>query len=103
MLLHSSNALVSFAELAAPTGIDAPVILLLTSSMAILANDPPVPFNAEIAKLAVSSTASVNVALPLMREVAVSEREEVRLPLHRGSNQFAEKSKREKTRTKRRI
>jgi len=51
---------------------------------------------------AVSIKVSVSVALPLRYEEAVSEGAVKPLD-HRGSNQSAWKSKREKTRTKRRI
>lgn len=53
--------------------------------------------------LAVSTIASVKVALPLMNEAVVLDIEPTKSPFHRGSNQSAEKSKREKTSTKRRI
>jgi hypothetical protein len=72
----------------------------LTPSIAALANEPPVPLIAVTAIPAVR--VSVIVALPLKYDDAVSEG--VTKPLdHRGSNQSAWKSKREKTRTKRRI
>jgi hypothetical protein len=74
----------------------------LTPSIAALANEPPVPLIAVTAIPAVSIRVSVIVALPLKYDDAVSEG--VIKPLdHRGSNQSAWKSKREKTRTKRRI
>ena len=52
-----------------------PVYRLFIVPIAALANDPPVPLIAEIARLAVSSTASVTVALPEMKDVRVSEAE----------------------------
>jgi hypothetical protein len=77
-------------------------ILLLTPSMATLASAPPVPLIAAIAMLAVSINVSASVALPLKYDDAVSEGAIEPLG-HRGSNQSAWKSKREKTRTKRRM
>jgi hypothetical protein len=74
----------------------------LTPSIAALANEPPVPLIAVTAIPAVSIKVSVIVALPLKYDEAVSEGEIKPLD-HRGSNQSAWKSKREKTRTKRRI
>ncbi|KAK0273301.1 hypothetical protein LTR35_012373 [Friedmanniomyces endolithicus] len=65
--------------------------------IAALTSDPPVPFNAEIAKLAVSSTASVTVAFPLMNEDSVSDADRLLSieDCHRSSNQSALKSIRE--------
>lgn len=79
-----------------------PVLLFFALSSAALASDPPVPFSAEIAKFAVSLSSSVTVELPLSSELAASVSLVVE-GCHRGSNQFAWKSKREKTSTKRRI
>lgn len=73
-----------------------------TPSSAALANEPPVPLIAENAMLAVSLNASVNVALPLSSELAVSLIT-VLEGCQRGSNQLAWKSNREKTRTKSRM
>lgn len=64
---------------------------------------PPVPLTAESARLAVSSTASVKVAFPPSTDVAVFDIVVKAFSFHRGSKMSALKSKREKTRTKRRI
>lgn len=98
-----SNPLVPFVAFAVIAELDVPAILCLSPSIAALAKDPPVPLIAETAMLAVSTIASVKVALPLMNEAVVLDMEPTKSPFHRGSNQSAEKSKREKTRTKRRI
>lgn len=98
-----SNPLVPFVAFAVIAEFDVPAILCLRPSIAALANEPPVPLIAETAMLAVSTSASVNVALPPMNEAVVLDMEPTKSPLQRGSNQSAEKSKREKTRTKRRI
>lgn len=72
--------------------------------MAALAIEPPVPFMADIAKLAVSTMASVKVAFPLIMDVIVSDTDVLCVEgFHRGSNQSAWKSNNEKTRTKRSI
>jgi len=96
-LLNHSNPLLLLGVVACP-----PPIRRLTPSKAALASEPPVPLIADKAKLAVSSIASLTVALPLTKEDSVSEAVVVDAG-HRGSNQFARKSKREKTRTKSRI
>jgi hypothetical protein len=97
-----SNTLLPLGMLAAIISLDSPVaILCFAPSIAALTSDPPVPFRAAKAKLAVSITASVSVALPLNRKVAVSLIE-VDAPVHRGSNQSAEKSRREMTTQQRR-
>jgi hypothetical protein len=95
--LTSSNPLPLKVAFAPPSPI-----LRLTPSMATLANAPPVPLIAVIAMLAVSINVSASVALPLKYDDAVSEGAIEPLG-HRGSNQSAWKSKREKTRTKRRM
>lgn len=64
-------------------------------SIAALAKDPPVPLSAVTARPAVCNTASVMVALPLSTEAVVSVIA-VDAPDHRGSNQSASKSRREK-------
>ena len=87
---------------AVPFALLPPVNLLLMLSIAVLAKDPPVPFIADIAMLAVSIKTSVSVAFPLRYELAVSDGDTLSLD-HRGSNQSAPKSKSEKTRTDRRI
>jgi len=82
-----------------------PPTLRFALFIAALTNDPPVPFKTEIAKLAVSSTASVTVALPLMNEDSVSDADRLLSVegCHRGSNQSALKSIREAQSTKRRM
>lgn len=83
--------------------INEPLVdFLLTVSNAALANEPPVPLIAEIAKLAVSPNSSVTVEFPVNNELAASVIRVVE-GCHLGSNQSAWKSKSEKTRTKRSI
>lgn len=96
----SSNPFALLGMLAVTLDPESPASnLFLTLSIAVLASEPPVPLMADMARLAVSSTAWLNVALPLNRFDAVSDIEADMLPFHRGSNQFAEKSNSEKTRT----
>jgi hypothetical protein len=73
--------------------------------MATLAKLPPVPFTAETARLAVSRIASVTVAFPVTKDEIVSVMDDIGRSVgwYRDSNQLALKSKREKTRTKRRM
>lgn len=82
--------------------LDPPVDLLLMLSSARLASEPPVPFTAAIAKLAVSLSSSVTVELPPNKELAVSVILLVE-GCHRGSNQSAWKSKSENTKTNKRM
>lgn len=103
MFRSHSKPLIAFGMLAAAADTGSTSILFLTVSIAALANDPPVPFTAESAVLAVSSTACESVVLPLRKEAPVSDIAVEKLPSHLGSNQSALKSKREKTRTNRSI
>lgn len=98
-----SNPLVPFVAFAVIAELDVPVILCLKPSIAALAKEPPVPLIAETAMLAVSKRASVRVAFPLTNDAVVPDTDAMKSPSHRGSNQSAEKSKSEKTRTKSRI
>ena len=69
-----------------------PAMRFFTLSIAALANDPPVPLSAEMAILAVSLNASVNVAFPLSNAPAVSLMLVALIdgsPCQRGSNQSA--------------
>lgn len=79
------------------------VTFRIMPSMAALASDPPVPLIAVMAIVAVSRSASDRVELPPRNDDAVSDGGEAESSVHRGSNQSALKSKREKMSTKSRI
>ena len=102
--LLSKNPLTHSIPTAPPLPLPeaSPTTLLLTLSMALLAMLPPVPLIAVTAMLAVSIRACVSVEFPFMKPEAVSEAERAS-GWKRGSNQSAWKSKREKTRTPRRM
>jgi len=101
-VLSHSNVPLLACTAAEDEAVLPPPALLFSPSNAALARLPPVPLIAAMARLAVSASTSVAVAFPESKELAVSVMLVVE-GCHRGSNQSALKSKREKTRTRSRM